>query len=263
MSNWHYEKSKWIGIPRMVEVKEVIKKSEQGEGEAYHCEGSDGDLYWIKGISALRNYQANEFLAASLATAFGISIASYRLMHIDEKLYLYLPPEFQRLGYGPVFASKHAAGSTDLMESLILEVPVETRKDLLVFDYWIQNCDRTIGNPNLLWMPESRSLVVIDHNLAFNTDFNEAEFFGISASGQRAGHIFCDLKESIFRDLVTCSDYRTRIESALSVFDNSVISIPDEWNYMDLDCQYPSEIDFAGKKEILMRFHEQSFWRAK
>lgn len=247
----------------MLEVKEVIKKADQGLGEAYHCEGADRNLYWIKGYSAQRDFQVNEWISGFLAKAFGVPIASFTLLELDETLYMYLPSEYKGLGYGPVFASCHAKGSRELVESLIPKVPGEVKKDLLVFDFWIQNCDRTVGNPNLLWMPETESLVVIDHNLAFNCSFDEREFFGNGPGGERAGHIFSSEKKNIFSDLAMISHYIDKIERSLAKFDDAVEKIPEEWGFDDLKCEYPATIDLAGKKKILERYAEDGFWDLK
>lgn len=38
-----------------------------------------------------------------------------------------------------------------------------------------RNMDRTRANPNLLYQAESERLVIIDHNLAFDKDFNQKQ----------------------------------------------------------------------------------------
>ena len=64
----------------------------------------------------------------------------------------------------------------ELTASTVMEVPVNLQQDVLAFDWWIRNSYRYLtekgGNPNLFWQPDSHGLVVIDHNLAFDAEFN-------------------------------------------------------------------------------------------
>ena len=60
------------------------------------------------------------------------------------------------------------------------QVDALTRKDVVLFDWWVHNADRTLtekgGNPNLLWDLQHSKLAVIDHNQAFDTDFDQHRF---------------------------------------------------------------------------------------
>jgi hypothetical protein len=55
-----------------------------------------------------------------------------------------------------------------------------------VFDWWVMNEDRYLGpsggNVNLLWTESDSGLHLIDHNLAFDPGFDEAQFL--------TGHVF-------------------------------------------------------------------------
>lgn len=66
----------------------------------------------------------------------------------------------------------------ELTISTVREVPDGIQQDVLVFDWWIHNGDRLLtergSNPNLFWNPASRELIVIDHNQAFDPDFDAA-----------------------------------------------------------------------------------------
>ncbi|NOQ14547.1 MAG: hypothetical protein GQ583_08755, partial [Methyloprofundus sp.] len=78
--------------------------------------------------------------------------------------------------YDYVFVSEQVEFVSDFRHSLIEAIPIELKRDLLVFDLWIENEDRTLtekgGNPNLLWSELVDKLYVIDHNLAFYNEFN-------------------------------------------------------------------------------------------
>lgn len=244
----------------MLELQEVIKKSDQGYGDAYYCQGEDGQHYWVKGLAALRDYQANEWIAANLATLLGLPIAHFCLVNVSEELYLYLPEDFKTgIGYGPVFASQHVEGSSELIQMLLDSVPVEIKRKLLLFDYWIQNEDRTVGNPNLLWIPETERLVVIDHNLAFDESFDEVRFFGDGNDG----HIFRSVKEDLFSDLVVIAEQKQKLQNALQHFQRIVDEIPVEWRFSDLEKNYAADVDYEGKRLILERCLRDDFWCRK
>ncbi|MGB1091029.1 MAG: HipA family kinase, partial [Oceanobacter sp.] len=119
----------------MLEVSEVIKKSEQGMGSAYFCSGSDGANYWVKGESAQREFQVNEWLAGHLAKEFGLPIAQFCLIKIDYDFAMYLPVDKSDIGAGVAFASTHVVGANELQRSELRSVPAELKRDLLVFDY--------------------------------------------------------------------------------------------------------------------------------
>ncbi len=71
-----------------------------------------------------------------------------------------------------VWLLENQEGSTEITFANRSIVSKTRRRDLVAFDWWIKNGDRQLteigGNPNLLWTPESDSMVVIDHNMAFD-----------------------------------------------------------------------------------------------
>ncbi|WOG27749.1 hypothetical protein P6910_24910 [Endozoicomonas sp. 8E] len=89
-------------------------------------------------------------------------------------------------------------------------VPEQLQNDVLVFDRWIRNEDRTRGNTNLLWAPREDRLVIIDHNLAFDPDFTGESFFKY--------HVFNSAQGRIFGDLATIAEYKERMEVTLTDF---------------------------------------------
>jgi len=246
----------------MLDITEVTLKAKQGLGGAYQCIGDDGSRYWVKGHNAERKFQVNEWVTAHLAEAFSLPIASFRLVHIDEQLHLYLPTDFKEIGFGPAFASKDAAGAAWFMPET-MHPPETLQQDLLVFDYWVQNEDRTNGNPNLLWLTETGQLVVIDHNLAFDEDFSTEVFFGATDSDTQQPHIFHHLKDAVFTDLVKVDEYKQRMSVAMSALEIAFSSIPDEWYYSDLEQHYSAEIDLDDYRAILNRYQIEDFWSIK
>jgi|TARA_B110001454_G_C12620152_1_gene392535 hypothetical protein len=240
----------------MLEISEVIGLAAQGQGGAYQCRGEDNNLYWVKGLNAQRPFQVREWIAAHLAREFGLPIANFCLVNIDNDLEIYLPEEYKNIGYGPCFGSKNAKNSTWFRPlTMCASVPEDLKMDILLFDYWIQNTDRTTHNPNLLWVEHSNQLVVIDHNLSFDTDFNETTFFN--------EHVFSDNKDPLFTDCVRIGQYKERLEGIITSWDDVIATIPLEWNWTNLEQDHEADIDFLALKAILDRYTDDNFWRMK
>src|SRR5690606_4300490 len=123
----------------------------------------------------------------------------------------------------------------------------QVRRDVLAFDWWIRNADRSLtelgGNPNLLWDGESDSLVVIDHNVAFESAFDQSLFLET--------HVFRDDINDVFGDWQARQSYRARFERSLAVFDQSCEQVPDEWWWFAEDV--PSDFDREMIRSSLAR----------
>jgi hypothetical protein len=95
------------------------------------------------------------------------------------------------------------------------------QRDVLVFDWWVRNTDRLRGNTNLLWDTAHEKLVVIDHNLALDKDFNTAEFLD--------QHVFAEQWQPLAQDLVTQAQYLQRLSLALAAARTAIAHAPQEW----------------------------------
>ena len=64
-------------------------------------------------------------------------------------------PDIADLGVGPAFASQAVEDAQELAFAALSRVPEQLRLQVLLFDWWVHNEDRTLneygGNPNLLW----------------------------------------------------------------------------------------------------------------
>ena len=166
-----------------VEIVEITRRSDQGFTKPFVCRGGDGEVYFVKGVGAGRDSQFKEWIAGKLALAMGLPIAPFSLVDVPEELLLFdSEGKYSDLGAGVAFGSCKQT-VTEVSFSVLSEVPKQTRRDLLVFDWWIANMDRMYteegGNPNLFWKPNSKELVVIDHNQAFDEDFSKENFFNL------------------------------------------------------------------------------------
>jgi hypothetical protein len=136
------------------------------------------------------------------------------------------------------------------------DVPVTLQQDVLVFDWWVRNTDRMLthrgGNPNLLWQPESKELVVIDQNQAFDPDFDPASFANL--------HVFADQWNNVVGDLVRPQQYNERFQAALDKWESICNSIPAEWFYIDAEMTIPVDLSLDLIYQILKRYERDDFW---
>lgn len=90
-----------------------------------------------------------------LAKAFGLPIAPYAIVDIPEPLMQMAASEWRVLGTGLAFGSQAQPHVLEITWPQVAKVPLQVRRDILVFDWWIRNDDRNFtelgGNPNLLW----------------------------------------------------------------------------------------------------------------
>ncbi|HDR8924542.1 TPA: hypothetical protein QDB26_001001 [Burkholderia vietnamiensis] len=215
----------------VVQIMEILERSTQGITEPFLCRGDDGVLYYAKGRAAGRKSLVAEWLASSLAKEFGLPVAPFAVGEVDEAIIQYGAPELGDLGAGYVFLSRRIESVMELVWLNIQEVPAGVRSDVLVFDYWVRNQDRILtelgGNPNLLWDPARKEIVVIDFNQAFDADFDCNTFF--------SSHAFAGSWDHVFGDLVERQHYEDRLRTALGQFESICDRMPDSWWWLDDD----------------------------
>lgn len=168
-----------------------------------------------------------------------------------------LTGDYLDLGSGPVFASRRI-NAMNLTRTHLRQVPQSLRRDILVFDWWIHNADRTLteigGNPNLLWVPaQAAALVMIDHNLAFDPDFNEEEFLQL--------HVFADEAPDVFSDFLLRDAYLDRFAQALKNWTDICGTLPEAWGFIDLEKTVPVDFPFDAIKDLLDRALTDAFWQ--
>lgn len=167
--------------------------------------------------------------------------------------------EYQRqlghrdLSVGEAFGCCRVALTRDIDPTLLQHCKLDFRRDLAAFDWWIRNSDRTLGehsgNPNLLWSVQPAGPVVIDHNLAFATDFDPVEF--------SRTHIFRADFEQICADMLLREDYRQRFTRLLPEFDTIWSELPDNWLHTE---DGDARVNRADFESLLHRVALDSFW---
>lgn len=234
-----------------MEIVEIQGRTEQGVQQPFKCIGEDGNLYYVKGRQTNRSSQINEWLCAWLAREMRLPIPPFRLLHVSEELLAETPSDLKSIGYGWAFGSQHHPGCTWFDLANIQHVPVALQQDVLAFDWWIQNIDRNMGNPNLLWDPMNNGLVVFDHNLAFDASLDPRNF--------KSDHIFGEQWEGL--DIVARDAIQRRMCLAMdAVFEHACDNIPPEWHWNNPECDVPANFDLAAINATLDRCRSADFW---
>jgi hypothetical protein len=239
-------------------IIEVISRAKQGQTKPFLCRANDGNLYYVKGKSAGRLSLINEWLAANLAKAFGLPVPDFAVATVPEEL-LKDVADANDLGFGEVFASKRVLAS-DLTEAQIALVDEHLRQDVVMFDWWIENVDRTLtgisGNVNLLY--GAAGLVVIDHNLGFDFQWS---LNTLNQQAFRHTHVFRNELPKL-QDKQIKHQYQQRFEKALVEWDAWVSGIPEAWNFVDIEMTM--QVDYP-KNQVRKRLDrhldpDDSFW---
>ena len=212
-------------MPDYLEIIEIRDRTSQGVTKPFKCLASDGNEYFVKGKSLGVRDSIKEWLGGCLAKSFGLPVPNFCAVRIDiELLKLKGNEALKDLGEGPAFASKKVPLANELRHHLINSIPVQLQKDLVTFDAWVFNEDRTLtklgGNPNLLWA--SNKLHVIDHNNGFDETFDPVSF--------QQTHVFCNRMPEILGDIIERQRYQEKMQSTLEgCWQGAWGSMPSEW----------------------------------
>ena len=233
-----------------IQIREVIRRSEQGITRPFLCRGDDGYLYYVKGAGAGRKALISEWLAGQIGKRLGLPIPDFNLAAIPENLIKgSARDDILELGHEVGFASRMVENVDELNYLHVGQVEPAMRAKILLFDWWTANGDRTLsehgGNPNLLWVHRDHKVHVIDHNLAFD-ETALTEFW--------SQHIFAadrGLWTTQFREQI-----RPSMQDALRNLDEWWQQMPEGWTEIE------SGITLERVKTLLWRFQNQPaiFW---
>lgn len=237
----------------IVPIVEVIGPAEQGRSTPFLCRGADDHRYYVKGQQTNRASLWREWVCGHLAQALALPVPPFALVQLDEALVRELPREWQALGSLPAFGSREQANTAWLELGIVNRVPPELQRDVLVFDWWVRNTDRLRGNTNLLWDTEQQALVVIDHNLAFDDEFQSTTFL--------EHHVFSDQWLGLMQDLVTQAEYAQRLADALPFAQKALEVAPAEWLWENSEFDIPACFDRRTALNVLERCATSDFWR--
>lgn len=241
-----------------ITAQEIIRQSHQGVSvKPFLIRADDDQTYFVKGFARAGGPGLiSEVIAAELATHLGLPIPAWRIMDIPQALIDFSAVEnAQDLAGGPAFASLQVENAADLMWASVDAIPADIRKTVLLFDWWILNGDRNLGelggNVNLLLDPKGE-LVVIDHNAAFDRTLTPEEF--------QQYHVFRSLLGAECGNLLARLDYLPRLDAALNDWGRITSLLPEEWIYRDADQVDETEPTLQQRLQILERYREDLFW---
>ncbi|RWE68081.1 HipA family kinase [Mesorhizobium sp.] len=240
-----------------VEIIEIVRRSTKGMTEPFICRGADDAIYFVKGHGAGRLSLVKEWICGNLAKILDLPIAPFEIAEISEELMdASSDMRLSELGTGPAFGSRQREFADDILFSQMDQVPLRSRRDILIFDRWIRNYDRTLsdqgGNPNLLWAIDEGAVVMIDHNSAFDQPVDGQTF--------AASHIFGKEFLPTCHDAVEIAAYRQRLDGALGRWQDIVSSVPRAWLFLDALETMPINFNFDDAFEVLCQHREEGFW---
>jgi hypothetical protein len=240
----------------MLEITEILHQSAHGYTRPYLCRASDDELYYVKGYLAGKESLVFEWIAGCLGRGFNLPIPEFRIVEVPQYLVGSDVGDYSDLGAGWAFGSRYVDALMEITRERARKVPLELQRDVVVFDWWIKNQDRTLGaihgNPNLFIEPKHGQLVVLDHNCAFDKKFNTKVFV--------SEHVFSSVIDSSFNDLALRAEYGSRFDAAIGDWDGYCSELPDEWLYVDGDPSGELLVDLKELFEGLSKHVFENFW---
>ena len=192
-------------------------------------EGDDDGLYVLKFRGAGQGVKAliAELLGGEIGRVLGFRVPELVFVELDADLARTEPdPEIQELiraSDGVNVALDYLPGSI-MFDALIQKPSSELSSQIVWFDAFIANVDRTARNANmLLWHKE---LWLIDHGAAFFYQHNWEKF------AENATNPFKQIKTHVllpFADEIERADERLSRQLTAEILREIVALIPDEW----------------------------------
>lgn len=246
-------------MPQSITAVEIVRQSHQGYSiKPFIVRGDDGLTYFVKGLDKAGGFALiSEAIGAELGKILNLPIPPWRSMHVPDELIAFSAiPNVTDLSGGLAFASLAVENASDFTLSNINRTPIDLKRRILLFDWWIRNEDRCLGerggNVNLI-LDAQGELNVIDHNLAFDRTFDCDAFM--------SGHVFRECR-SFYRDLVVRQDCQQMLSEAMRNWGTITALLPDDWLYRDRDHIDQTEPTLAERLEMLEVFKEDRFWGA-
>ena len=235
-------------------ITEVWERTEQGMTRPFRCGADDSHSYYVKSRGAGWRSLVCEWVAGRLATQLNLPIAPFAQVQVPEGFEMILKQRGDHdLAAGLAFGSRIAEHTREFEPSLLNRCESVFRRDLVAFDWWVRNADRTLGvlsgNPNLLWNTNVEAPIVIDHNMAFDQGFDSTLFLET--------HVFRADFEAIRSDMLLRADYEQRFTSLLPGFATIWAELPQNW-VVDEDGQ--ARVDPSEFLVVLRRANEHGFW---
>lgn len=244
-------------MPEIIDIVAIHGRTAEGTGVSrpFRCEGEDGRDYFVKLKNAGYECLVKEWVAGRLALEMGLPAASVHQVRIPAELIQGRQEYETALGHGLAFGSLKVEASDRLVLEFIREDADGILSRILLFDWWVRNADRTLsiwgGNPNLLWEMNPGRVVAIDHDNAFDAEFNSAAFWEFHAL---RGHIAA-------WDPKSRSEMTSWLAEGLERLDQIWAEIPEEWLFDSYgDSRF--KLNMSGLQMMLCSFKENDFWNS-
>ena len=186
-----------------MQIRQIVRVSDQGVSRPYQCYDENGVLRWCKGNhTGLRSLIA-EWVCARIARALELPVPGCDILRLDPTAFREWArcrgehlPQLVTDSNPFVFASVNVEDSKD-----VIDIEKDLHCDdvvllarICLFDELIHNMDRTDDNTNLL---SNAGVHVIDHNNAFDPAFDRETFIRehalrrfLAAAGQTVADAF-------------------------------------------------------------------------
>jgi hypothetical protein len=242
-------------MPEIIDIVAIHGRAAEGTGVSrpFRCEGEDGRDYFVKLKNAGYECLVKEWVAGRLALEMGLPAATVRQVRVPLELIKGNKEYENALGHGLAFGSLKVEASDRLSLEFLHEDVEGVLSRILLFDWWVRNADRTLttcgGNPNLLWEINPGRVVMIDHDNAFDSEFNPAVFRDLHAL---RGHL-------VAWDPQSRPQMISWLAEGMKHLDEIWAELPEEWlvdSFGDSRCA----LNRDGLKAVLSSFRETGFW---
>lgn len=208
-------------------ITEILRRADAGVSvNPFICRTSDSREIYVKPAGTLPESLVNEWIGSSLAREMELPVADFTLVEIPEMLVkAVIGIDTSGLEAGIGFGSYDVGtGCRDMEASDLDRLPETLLAEILAFDFWINNGDRTLsyqgGNPNLVIGADQDNGFLIDHDNAFDPHFDLADIKNYHLGWNRRAHWLCPTE----RDL-----WEVRALAASEKINSFWNTIPESW----------------------------------
>lgn len=242
-------------------ITELLGRAETGiSTNPFRCKTESGRHIYVKPAGVLSTSLIAEWLGGRLAQHMGLPCAEIGIIEVPQALATAVntTPEWSDFKAGIGF------GSYSMGENYVEMTANDCRSlsstglaELLVFDYWIKNGDRQLtgygGNPNTLVDSTRTKFCVIDHDNAFDENFDMAQFRRNHLAARFRNHWQSDRNRSLWIE---------NVRNALAIFHEIWQELPHQWLYSDLDNSNEPKYTPQPYEDILSRplTNADTFW---
>jgi hypothetical protein len=215
--------------PRTVAATRYVTPLHEGGSLPAIVEADDDGMYVLKfrGAGQGPKVLIAELIAGEIARTLGLPVPEIVLMELDADLARTEPdPEIQDLikkSAGLNLALDYLPGSI-MFDPVVEKPPVELASDIVWFDAYVTNVDRTARNANMLMW--HRQLTLIDHGAALYFHHSWENYL------ERSVDAFHRVKEHIllpFAAGLRESDAKLSTQLTPAKLGNIVSMVPDAW----------------------------------